>query len=58
LPKYARKYTTVYAQGERGVTGAAHRIRYFDAMLAYMRKKGVLFWSGEQIHDWYRGAVA
>lgn len=39
------------------ISGAAHRIRYFDAMLAYFKKKGVLFWTGEQICDWYRAQV-
>ena len=40
------------------ISGAAHRIRYFDAMLAYMKKReGVVFWQGDQIHDWYTRAV-
>jgi allantoinase len=40
------------------ISGAAHRLKYFDAMLAYLRKqKGVVFWQGEEIHDWYRDAV-
>lgn len=40
------------------ISGAAHRIKYFDAMLSYMKKqKGVVFWQGEQIQDWYRDAV-
>jgi peptidoglycan/xylan/chitin deacetylase (PgdA/CDA1 family) len=40
------------------ISGAAHRIRYFDAMLAYMRRQpGVVFWQGETIHDWYRDAT-
>lgn len=40
------------------ITGAAHRIKYFDAMLAYMRKhKDIVFWQGEQIYDWYSGIV-
>jgi allantoinase len=40
------------------ISGAAHRIRYFDAMLAYMKKrKDVVFWQGEQICDWYTGAT-
>jgi len=39
------------------ISGAAHRVRYFDAMLRYFKKKGVLFWTGEQIADWYRAAV-
>jgi peptidoglycan/xylan/chitin deacetylase (PgdA/CDA1 family) len=40
------------------ISGAAHRIKYFDAMLAYMKKhKDVVFWQGDQIHDWYAKAV-
>ena len=40
------------------ISGAAHRFKYFDAMLAYMKKqKGVVFWQGEEIHDWYRDAA-
>ena len=40
------------------VSGAAHRIRYFDSMLAYLRRhKDVLFWNGGQIHDWYAAQV-
>lgn len=41
------------------VSGAAHRIRYFDAMLGYLRRhKGVVFWNGEQIYNWYKRQVA
>lgn len=40
------------------LSGAAHRIQYFDAMLRELRKrKGVVFWNGEQIYDWFRGQV-
>jgi peptidoglycan/xylan/chitin deacetylase (PgdA/CDA1 family) len=40
------------------VSGAAHRIRYFDAMLAFLRKhKDVLVWNGQQIHDWFTAQV-
>ncbi len=40
------------------MSGAAHRIKYFDAMLRYLRKqKDAVFWTGEQIFDWYSRAV-
>ena len=40
------------------ISGAAHRIKYFDAMLAYMKKrKDVVFWQGDQIYDWYSKAA-
>jgi allantoinase len=40
------------------VTGAAHRIKYFEELYAYIdRHDGVLHWTGQQIHDWYRRLV-
>jgi peptidoglycan/xylan/chitin deacetylase (PgdA/CDA1 family) len=40
------------------VTGAAHRIKYFEELYAYINKhEGVLHWTGEQIHDWYAKQV-
>jgi allantoinase len=40
------------------VTGAAHRIKYFEALYAYINNhEGVVHWTGQQIHDWYRQAV-
>jgi len=39
------------------ITGVPHRIRYFEMMLAEIASRpGVLFWTGEQIVDWYRHA--
>jgi hypothetical protein len=36
------------------ITGAAHRIRYFDDMLDYLQKqRGVVFWTYSQVHDWF-----
>jgi allantoinase len=34
-----------------------HRIKYFERVFQKLRKqKGVVFWTGEQVHDWYRRA--
>ena len=36
------------------ITGAPHRIRYFEEALAYIRSRPeVPVWTGAQIHDWY-----
>jgi len=41
------------------ISGVPHRIRYLEAFLDYAAgKPGVVFWNGEQILDWYRGARA
>lgn len=38
------------------VSGAAHRIRYFEEMLDHlMLQEGVVFWQGDQIADWFTG---
>ena len=40
------------------VTGAAHRIRYFEELYAAINKRpGVVHWTGQQIHDWYSALV-
>lgn len=37
------------------VTGVPHRIKYFEQAYDYMAAKdGVLFWTGEQVLDWWR----
>jgi peptidoglycan/xylan/chitin deacetylase (PgdA/CDA1 family) len=37
------------------IMGAPHRLKYFRAALAHIRAyHDVLFWSGEEILDWYR----
>jgi peptidoglycan/xylan/chitin deacetylase (PgdA/CDA1 family) len=39
------------------IMGAPHRLRYFSETLAHIQSRsGVLFWTGEQILDWYRAA--
>ena len=36
------------------ISGTPHRIKYFERVLAALKKKpGVVFWTGEQIMDWY-----
>ncbi len=38
------------------ITGAPHRIKYFDLIFRYIKKHpGVLLWKGEEILDWYLG---
>jgi allantoinase len=40
------------------ITGVPHRIRYLEALYEHMRAKaGVVFWTGEKIHDWFRATV-
>jgi peptidoglycan/xylan/chitin deacetylase (PgdA/CDA1 family) len=39
------------------LTGAAHRIKYFDMIFDYIRQfEGVVFMTGSEILDWYRTA--
>jgi hypothetical protein len=39
------------------LTGVPHRIGYLDKLLSHIAgKQGVLFWTGEEILDWYRKA--
>ncbi len=35
------------------VTGAAHRIKYFEELYAYINAHDVVHWTGQQIFDWY-----
>ncbi|MDE2474295.1 MAG: polysaccharide deacetylase, partial [Alphaproteobacteria bacterium] len=38
------------------IMGAPHRLRYFREALQHMRgREDVLFWTGEQILEWYLG---
>ncbi len=60
------QFTRLYAEGEQSarvmsiavhpyITGVPHRIGYFEQLLdAIKQYPGVLFWTGEQILDWYR----
>jgi peptidoglycan/xylan/chitin deacetylase (PgdA/CDA1 family) len=41
------------------IMGAPHRLKYFRQVLAKITAvEGVIFWTGEQILDWYRGECA
>jgi peptidoglycan/xylan/chitin deacetylase (PgdA/CDA1 family) len=41
------------------ISGVPHRIKYFETVLRRLRKqKGVLFWNGAQILDWFLKARA
>jgi len=41
------------------IMGAPHRLKYFRAALAHIRSyRDVLFWTGEEILDWYRAQRA
>jgi hypothetical protein len=36
------------------IMGAPHRLKYFDGALEHIRRHDdVVFWTGEQIYDWY-----
>ena len=60
------QFETLYAEGAKSarvmaiavhpyISGVPHRIKYFEKTFAYLKKqKHVLFWTGEQILDWYR----
>jgi len=58
-------FERLYAEGSRSarvltlvlhpyICAASHRIRYLEETIDYMRRPDVLFWTGEQILDWYR----
>lgn len=59
------QFDTLYSEGAQGarvmcvsvhpyVSGAAHRIKYFQQIFEYMKShEGVLFMTGEEILDWY-----
>ena len=55
----SRESTRILAIGVHPyVTGAAHRIRYFEELYDYINaREGVLHWTGQQIYDWYSAQV-
>ena len=41
------------------ISGVPHRIRYFERVYEYLKTKpDVLFWTGAEILDWFKGTVA
>jgi allantoinase len=41
------------------ISGVPHRIKYFERVLQNLKKQdGVVFWTGEQILEWYEGSTA
>ena len=40
------------------ISGTPYRIKYFEQVLAALRKPGVVFWTGEQIMNWYAAKAA
>ena len=60
------QFDRLYAEGAKNprvmalavhpyISGTPHRIKYFEAVYDYMRKKrGVWFTTGEEIYDWYK----
>ena len=62
------QFERLYAEGEDNarvtsiavypyITGVPHRIKYYEKIIDTLAANpGVLFWTGEQILDWYKGA--
>jgi hypothetical protein len=39
------------------ISGAAHRIEFFEMMLEFLAKQpGVVFWNGSEISNWFQQA--
>src|SRR6185312_4350178 len=44
---------------QRRISGQPHRIKYLEAIYDHVRRHdGVVFWTGEEILDWYEKARA
>ena len=64
------QFDTLYAEGAESarimcvsthpyITGAAHRIKYYAEIFDYIRRfEGVIFMTGSEILDWYKGEMA
>jgi peptidoglycan/xylan/chitin deacetylase (PgdA/CDA1 family) len=65
LQRCRDQFDRLYAEGARNprvmaiavhpyISGAPHRIKYFEAVYDYIKKhKGVWLATGEEIYDWY-----
>jgi hypothetical protein len=68
--RFMDQFERLYAEGAESarvmafgvhpyITGVPHRIKYFERVLAEIAAKpGVLFWTGDEILDWYKAAKA
>ena len=68
LRRVTDQFDRLYAEGKESarimaiavhpyLSGVPHRIKYFEAAYEYLaRHAGVVFWTGEQILDWYLSA--
>ena len=66
LQRAKDQFDRLYAEGAKNprvmalavhpyISGVPHRIKYFEAVYDYMRKKpGVWFTTGEEIYEWYK----
>jgi allantoinase len=66
LQRAKDQFDRLYAEGAKNprvmalavhpyISGVPHRIKYFEAVYDYMRKKpGVWMTTGEEIYEWYR----
>jgi len=69
LQRAKDQFDTLYREGAQNarvmaisvhpyITGAPHRIGYFDRIFRYLKEqRGVLFWRGADILDWYKSVV-
>ena len=70
LERTRDQFDTLYQEGAKSarvmaiathpfVTGAAHRIGYFDKIFQHIKKhKGVRFMTGSEILDWYKSVAS
>jgi len=68
LKRFIDQFDRLYAEGQQRakiislaihpyLSGQPHRIKYLEAIYEYTRRfDGVLYWTGEEILDWYLGA--